>query len=142
MRCGQLDIERGETMEYTRGKIKTLVVDDSPFVLEGITHLLRKVPAVEISGKASDGIEATHLAATIYPDLVLMDFQMPKMDGLTAARLMREANPEVKIILITAHDLEKVRTNSFFPHVDVLLAKQELPKQLTDAIKSFFPSYF
>jgi DNA-binding NarL/FixJ family response regulator len=136
--CGEQEQARLEDPEFDPGTITTIVVDDSSFMQEGIGRLLRRIEGVEVKGTASDGIEGVNLAVAMCPDLVLMDFQMPHMDGLTAARLIREAHPEVKIVLITAHDIDAVRRHAFVSHVDDVLCKQELPSRLANTIRELF----
>lgn len=127
---------------FARKKIRALLVDDSPFMVEGISQLLRRIENVELRGVAMDGLEGVNLALATRPDLVLMDFQMPKMDGLTAARLIRETQPEAKIILITAHDLEAVRKTGLASHVDGILSKQHLPSRLRKTLRELFADRF
>jgi len=124
------------------GPVKTLVVDDSPFVREGLHQLAAKVPEIEIIATASDGIEAVELTLLSFPELVLMDFQMPRMDGLTAARLMRAGHADIRIILMTAHDLEKVKASGVCKQIDAFVGKQEIPMQLANIVRQLFPYRF
>jgi DNA-binding NarL/FixJ family response regulator len=121
------------------GAIKTLVVDDSPFVRDGLQQLAARVPEIEIIGTANDGIDGVELALLSFPELVLMDFQMPRMDGLTAARLIRAGNEDIRIVLMTAHDLDKVKASGLCKHVDAVVGKQELPIQLATLVRQLFP---
>jgi CheY-like chemotaxis protein len=82
--------------------IRALVVDDSPDVLEVICALLEMEGGIEIVGRASNGSQALEAVGCLHPDLVVMDMQMPCMDGLTAAKLMRVAFPETSIVLMSA----------------------------------------
>jgi DNA-binding NarL/FixJ family response regulator len=121
------------------GPIKTLIVDDSPFVRDGLQQLAARVPEIEIIGTANDGIDGVELALLSFPELVLMDFQMPRMDGLTAARLIRAGHEDIRIILMTAHDLDKVRASGLCKQVDAIVGKQELPLQLASIVRQLFP---
>jgi DNA-binding NarL/FixJ family response regulator len=121
------------------GAIKTLVVDDSPFVREGLQQLAARVPEIEIIGTANDGIDGVELALLSFPELVLMDFQMPRMDGLTAARLIRAGHADIRIVLMTAHDLDKVKASGLCKQVDAIVGKQELPAQLATLVRQLFP---
>lgn len=85
-----------------RAPIRTLVVDDTPDILEVICALLSTDDRIEIIGRATDGSEALEVVGSLRPDLVLMDVQMPIMDGLTAAALIRLKFPEVSIVLMSA----------------------------------------
>ena len=85
-----------------RAPIRALVVDDSPDVLEVICALLQFEDNLEIVGRATNGSEALEAVGCLQPDLVVMDMQMPRMDGLTAARLIHVAFPEIAIVLMSA----------------------------------------
>ncbi len=87
-------------------KTKVLVVDDYPMLREGITLLLQEEPDIEVVGQASDGEEAVRLASEKCPDVVLMDSEMPKADGLKATRLIRANNPAISILVLTVYDDE------------------------------------
>ena len=70
--------------------VRTLVVDDSPELLEVFCALLALHPGIEIVGTARDGVEALQAWADLEPELVLMDVTMPNMDRITAAMLLAE----------------------------------------------------
>lgn len=81
--------------------IRVLVVDDSPFVRDFITHILESDPAIRVIGTARDGEEAIRAIAENRPDVVTMDVHMPKMDGYEATRIIMETVP-IPIIIVTA----------------------------------------
>jgi CheY-like chemotaxis protein len=81
-----------------------LLVDDSPVVRALIRRHLEFHPSLEVCGEASDGIEAVEKAQELSPDLIVMDFSMPRMNGLEAARTLKQKVPQVPIILFTVHD--------------------------------------
>jgi DNA-binding NarL/FixJ family response regulator len=85
------------------GVIRTVVVDDSPTVLESIRRLLSVHPEIVVVGTASDGLEAVNLVEVVAPDLIIMDIQMPRLDGIQASRLIRERVPQLPILLVTSH---------------------------------------
>jgi CheY-like chemotaxis protein len=78
------------------------VVDDTPDILLVICALLSTDDRIEIIGRATDGREALEAVGSLRPELVLMDVQMPIMDGLSAAALIRLKFPEVSIVLMSA----------------------------------------
>jgi DNA-binding NarL/FixJ family response regulator len=118
--------------------IKTIFADDSSFVREGLLRLLKHLPGIELVGIGNNGIEAVELVSMKMPQLVLMDFQMPGLNGLKAACVIRDLAPHVKIIIMTAHDLEKVRASALAHTVDAFLAKQEIASQLPAIIERLF----
>ncbi|MBW7885581.1 MAG: response regulator transcription factor [Caldilineaceae bacterium] len=80
--------------------IRVLLVDDHPLFLEGLQNLL-KARGIEVVGTARDGLEALAKAQSLHPDVVLMDIQMPRCDGLTATRLIKTVLPDIKIVVLT-----------------------------------------
>jgi len=81
--------------------IKVLLVDDHAIVRMGLASLLRTAPEIEVVGAAADGAAALRETARTNPDVILMDLQMPKMDGAeTTAALLKE-NPDRKVLILT-----------------------------------------
>jgi DNA-binding NarL/FixJ family response regulator len=86
-------------------------VDDSPLFLEAVCALLELNPEIEIVGVAADGINAIEVVATLKPELLLMDVEMPKLDGLNTALLISTRFPEIRIVLMSAEDSEALRAD-------------------------------
>lgn len=80
--------------------MKVLLVDDHPIFLEGLRNLL-VAGGVHVVGTAGDGLEALAQARALRPDVILMDIQMPRCDGLTATRLIKAELPDTKIVMLT-----------------------------------------
>ncbi len=83
--------------------IKILLVDDHPLFLEGIRNLLA-ARGFQVVGTAGDGLEARSKAQALHPDLILMDVQMPRCDGLAATRLIKAEMPDVKIVMLSVSE--------------------------------------
>jgi len=83
--------------------MRVLLVDDHPLFLEGLQNLL-EARGIEVVGTASDGLEALEKSRTLHPDLILMDIQMPRCDGLTATRLIKAELPWVRIVMLTVSE--------------------------------------
>jgi DNA-binding NarL/FixJ family response regulator len=90
-------------------QIRTLVVDDSPDFLEVVCGLLGLEDFIEIVGTATDGSGAIQAASDLHPDVVLMDVQMPYMNGLTTALLLSQHFPNIKVILMSADESLQTR---------------------------------
>lgn len=80
---------------------RILIVDDNPFVRVCLTRLLRSHTDWQVCGEAADGEEAVRRTQQLNPDLVVLDFRMPKMNGIDAARRIRQVSPETAIVLCT-----------------------------------------
>lgn len=80
--------------------MKILLADDHPLFLEGLSNLL-EAHGLEVVGTARDGLEALEKARTLRPDLILMDINMPRVDGLAATRLIKAEMPSTKVVMLT-----------------------------------------
>lgn len=87
--------------------IRILVADDHPIVRDGLIAILSTQPDFEIAGEAATGRETVQQAATLSPDVVLLDLEMPELDGVEAIRQMREANLNAQVIVFTAFDTDE-----------------------------------
>lgn len=83
--------------------IRILIVDDQSSARLGLRALLAFFPEIEIAGEANDGLQALLVSSTLQPDVILMDVQMPFMDGLEATQKIKFKQPQVKVIVLTIH---------------------------------------
>jgi DNA-binding NarL/FixJ family response regulator len=83
------------------GQIRVLIADDHPFFRDGLRVLLEATPDTELVGEATDGEEAIALAATLQPDVILMDLRMPGMGGIEATRKILSESPHIGILVVT-----------------------------------------
>ena len=85
-------------------KIRIFVVDDHTVIRQGLFALLDFHSDIEIVGEAADGQEAVEKARQLHPDVILMDINMPRMDGIQATRIISSELPYVRIIGLSMHD--------------------------------------
>lgn len=84
--------------------IKVLIADDHVFYREGVRALLGNVPEIEVIGEAGSGEEALAKAQALQPDVILMDLNMPGMNGIEATRQIHETQPKAGVLVITMFD--------------------------------------
>ena len=87
--------------------IRLLIVDDHPVVREGISAMMETQPDLQVVAEAANGLEAVQLAQEHRPDVVLMDLQMPVLDGVQAIRRIKEQCPEIQVIVLTTYDSDE-----------------------------------
>lgn len=86
----------------TKDTIRVLIVDDQELSRLGFQHMLRNLEGFKVVGLAENGVKAYSKAAQLKPDVILMDIKMPEMDGYTATHVIKAANPEIKIVMLSA----------------------------------------
>ena len=85
---------------------RVLIVDDQTLFRAGLARLLDSDDRVSVVGEAFDGLDAVKLAATLKPDVVLMDIKMPNLDGIEATRRILAENPKVKVLMLTTFEAD------------------------------------
>ena len=84
--------------------IRVMITDDHLIVREGLRLILETADDVEVVGEAVDGAECLRLVPDLRPDVILMDLQMPRMDGITAIEHLRKKHPEIAIVILTTYN--------------------------------------
>jgi DNA-binding NarL/FixJ family response regulator len=84
--------------------IKLLLVDDQPIVRKGLRMRIMLEPDIIVVGEASNGEQALELVESLAPDIVLMDVEMPGMDGITTTAAMRASSPQSAVVMMSIHD--------------------------------------
>src|SRR6476646_2153718 len=86
-----------------KSRIKLLLVDDHPVVRKGIGSCLARQERLMIVGEAADGLEAVRKAKELNPDIILMDIDMPHMNGLAVTEVLRREMPAIKVLILSMH---------------------------------------
>jgi DNA-binding NarL/FixJ family response regulator len=88
--------------ETAQPQIRVVLVDDHAVVRSGLAQLLGGAEDIEVVGQAGDGLEAVQLVRSTRPDVVVMDLQMPRMDGVEATKVILQEDPSVEIVVLTS----------------------------------------
>jgi DNA-binding NarL/FixJ family response regulator len=115
--------------------IRVLVADDQPLMRTAYDMTLRAEDDVELVGEAADGDEAIELARQLRPDVILMDVRMPVRDGVEATRIIGEADPSIKILILTTFDFDEYVVEALRAGASGFLLKDVRPDELVQAIR-------
>jgi len=116
--------------------IRILLVDDQPLFRGAIAALIAELDDMVIVGEAENGLEGVEKAHELVPDLVVMDVEMPVMDGVEATRLIRDQVPSVKVIMLTVSEADDHVFDAIRFGAHGYLLKDLRPEQLYDMIRS------
>jgi DNA-binding NarL/FixJ family response regulator len=115
--------------------IRILVADDHPVVRDGLVAILSTQPDFEIVGEAGTGLEAVERAVALQPDVMLLDLEMPELDGVEVLRRLSQINPNVRVIVFTAFDTDERILGAVQAGAQGYLLKGSPRKELFDAIR-------
>jgi DNA-binding NarL/FixJ family response regulator len=117
-------------------KTTVIVADDHPLLRDGIVNLLEKEDDFEVVGQASNGEEVVKIVDEKCPDLVIMDIEMPGMDGIDATRQIKASHPEVCVVALTVHDGEEYIAAILDAGATGFLLKTTYGRELVEAIRA------
>jgi NarL family two-component system response regulator LiaR len=122
----------------TEETIRILICDDHAIVREGLRTLIATEPDLTLVGEAADGVEAATHAHLLKPDVILMDMSMPRKDGLTAIREIKQEDPSARILVLTSF----AEDDKVFPAIKAgaqgYLLKDSSPLELLNAIRCVY----
>ena len=116
--------------------IEILIADDRCLIVETIKAVLEREPEIKIVGTAVNGRAAIALAQQLRPDIILIDIEMPIMNGITATKYISRHLPNTKIIVLTSHKSQKYLDRAFMAGASGYLLKESLIEDLKQAIYS------
>lgn len=116
--------------------ITVLIADDHPIYRDGLASLLEPLPDIEVVGRAADGIEAVEQARESRPDVVIMDLQMPRLNGIEATRQVLAELPETGVLVITMGEDESTVFSAITAGARGYLLKGADADELVQAIRT------
>ncbi|MEL6496757.1 MAG: response regulator [Cyanobacteria bacterium J06623_7] len=122
-------------------KIRVLIVDDQKMIREGLKALIKTEEDIEIVGVAENGEHAVKQVEALTPDVVLMDMEMPGMNGVDATKIICQKFPEAKVLVLSTFDTQEYVASSLNSGAMGYLLKGTPAKELTDAIRSIHRGY-
>jgi DNA-binding NarL/FixJ family response regulator len=117
-------------------KIRVLVADDHPMLREGLVAVLDTQQDFEVVGEAADGSEVVRLAERLNPDVILLDLEMPGVDGVVALEKLRSAGSEARTIVFTAYDTDERILGALRAGARGYLLKGASRTEIFDAIRT------
>ncbi len=119
-------------------KIKVLLADDHALFREGLRSILEDQDDIEIVGEAEDGLEAVKLVNKFSPDIVLMDINMPVVDGVEATRKILKIHNDINIVILTMYPQDEYVFQAIKAGAKAYLLKDTRSKKLLEAIRSVY----
>jgi DNA-binding NarL/FixJ family response regulator len=116
--------------------IRVLLVDDQSVIRQAVSSWLGIEPDVAVVGEAESGQAALDLASALRPDVVLMDIDMPVMDGLAATSALHDVSPETAVVILSMHDDSSVRARAQEAGAVAFVSKHQALDELVQAIRS------
>jgi NarL family two-component system response regulator YdfI len=116
--------------------IRVLITDDHSIVREGLRLILETTDNIEVIGEAADGSEALQFAASMTPDVILMDLRMPGMDGLTAIGHLQREHPDIAIVILTTYNEDDLMLRGLQAGAKGFLLKDTPRQTLLDTIEA------
>ncbi|MCJ7615829.1 MAG: response regulator transcription factor [Desulfobacterales bacterium] len=116
-------------------KIRVLLADDHDMVREGLCRILEETDDISVVGQADNGLAAVNLAQEVEPDVVVLDYTMPELDGMGATERIRMLLPNTKILILTVHDNIQFAVRILEAGAHGFLLKEEAPGELIAAIR-------
>ena len=122
--------------EPTTEQIRVVLADDHSLFRKGLRHMLEIEPGLQVVGEARDGAEVQQVARELTPDVVLLDINMPVVDGIAAARALRQAFPKIGILMLTMFAEDEFLTRAMEAGANGYLLKDVPFDQIIGAVRA------
>ena len=120
----------------TQTKIQVVLAEDNATVRTGIRKLLKRAQNIEVIGEASNGMDAMQLVGAVKPDVLLLDVEMPVLDGIEVARLIKDRGPgKTRILVLSAYNDREYIQEMLLNGASGYLLKDEAPERIIEAIQ-------
>jgi DNA-binding NarL/FixJ family response regulator len=116
--------------------IRVVVVDDHQIVRDGLVSLLGALDGVEVAGTAADGRDAVHVVGETVPDVVVMDIQMPHLDGIEATRRITARQPGVRVVMLTMNEDDETVLSAIRAGASGYLLKGSGAEEVLNAVRA------
>jgi DNA-binding NarL/FixJ family response regulator len=116
--------------------VRVVIADDHPVVRAGLRGMLEPESDIEVVGEATNGREAVSLVGRLEPEVVLMDLQMPELDGVAATKQIRDRHPETNVLVLTTFDTDADITRAISAGATGYLLKDAPRQDLFQAIRA------
>ena len=117
-------------------KIRIVIADDHPIVRQGLATVLDQEDDMVVAGQARNGLEAVSLARSLRPDVILMDLQMPEMNGIDATKRIIDVSPETGVIILTTFDTDEYIFGGIEAGARAYLLKDSPPEEVIEAVRA------
>lgn len=116
--------------------LRLLIVDDQPIIRRGLALMLGAEPGIEVVGQGGDGQEAVDLALALAPDVVLMDLQMPRLDGVAATRQITARLPHTHVVVLTTFDDDELVFEAIQAGAHAYLLKDAAEEDVLETVRA------
>ena len=116
-------------------KIRVVIVDDHPFFREGLRNVLSVVEDLEVIGEAEDGAQSLAVVESLQPDVVIMDINIPILNGLQATRKIKSEQPHINVVILTAYDDDEQIYHAIRTGASAYYPKDVSPDHLVEVIR-------
>jgi two-component system response regulator DegU len=117
-------------------KIKVVIAEDSDIVRMGIRNLLKKAQDIELIGEARNGLEALKIVGDVEPDVLLLDVEMPYLDGIAVTRVIKTIGPaRTRILVLSAYNDKEYIREMLLNGASGYLLKDEAPERIVQAVQ-------